>query len=121
MRGGFFRASISEQRPFYNCFPAKDLGVSVNSTFKTVAVWVVILLSLVVLYQVIRTASSSNKEEEINFSAFMNKVNQGDVKDVVISGDEVSGNYRKENTGFHTEFTTSSTDNSKHLRINIIR
>jgi len=47
----------------------------VNSTFKTVAVWVVILLSLVVLYQVIRTASNSNEEEEINFSAFMNKVN----------------------------------------------
>src|SRR5438105_8450836 len=116
MRGGFVRASNSEQRPFYNCFPAKDLGVSVNSTFKTVAVWVVILLSLVVLYQVIRTASSSNKEEEINFSAFMNKVNQGDVKDVVISGAEVRGHYRNENAGFHTVIPTDYPDTIKTLQ-----
>src|SRR5437016_604417 len=116
MRGGFVRASNSKQRPFYNCFPAKDLGVSVNSTFKTVAVWVVILLSLVVLYQVIRTASSSNKEEEINFSAFMNKVNQGDVKDVVISGAEVRGHYRNENAGFHTVIPTDYPDTIKTLQ-----
>jgi len=88
----------------------------VNSTFKTVAVWVVILLSLVVLYQVIRTASSSNKEEEINFSAFMNKVNQGDVKDVVISGAEVRGHYRNENAGFHTVIPTDYPDTIKTLQ-----
>src|SRR5947199_1044814 len=116
MRGGFVRASNSKQCPFFNCFPAKDLGVSVNSTFKTVAVWVVILLSLVVLYQVIRTASSSNKEEEINFSAFMNKVNQGDVKDVVISGAEVRGHYRNENAGFHTVIPTDYPDTIKTLQ-----
>ena len=87
-----------------------------NSTFKTVAVWVVILLSLVVLYQVIRTASSSNKEEEINFSAFMNKVNQGDVKDVVISGAEVRGHYRNENAGFHTVIPTDYPDTIKTLQ-----
>src|SRR5437868_10645430 len=116
MRGGFVRASNSKQLPFFNCFPAKDLGVSVNSTFKTVAVWVVILLSLVVLYQVIRTASSSNKEEEINFSAFMNKVNQGDVKDVVISGAEVRGHYRNENAGLHTVIPTDYPDTIKTLQ-----
>ena len=87
-----------------------------NSTFKTVAVWVVIMLSLVVLYQVIRTASSSNKEEEINFSAFMNKVNQGDVKDVVISGAEVRGHYRNENAGFHTVIPTDYPDTIKTLQ-----
>ena len=87
-----------------------------NSTFKTVAVWVVILLSLVVLYQVIRTASNSNKEEEINFSAFMNKVDQGDVKDVVISGAEVRGHYRNENAGFHTVIPTDYPDTIKILR-----
>ena len=87
-----------------------------NSTFKTVAVWVVILLSLVVLYQVIRTASSSNKEEEINFSAFMNKVDQGDVKDVVISGAEVRGHYRNENAGFHTVIPTDYPDTIKTLQ-----
>src|SRR5438132_5462650 len=116
MRGGFVRASNSKQRPFFNCFPAKDLGVSVNSTFKTVAVWVVILLSLVVLYQVIRTASSSNKEEEINFSACMKKWNPGDVKDVVISGAEVRGHYRNENAGFHTVIPTDYPDTIKTLQ-----
>ena len=87
-----------------------------NSTFKTVVVWVVILLSLGVLYQVIHTAAAGNKEEEINFSAFMNKVDQGDVKDITISGSEVRGHYVHENTGFHTVVPSDYPDMIKILR-----
>jgi len=88
----------------------------VNSTFKTVVVWVVILVSLGVLYQVIHTAATGTKEEEINFSAFMNKVDQGDVKDITISGSEVRGHYRNENSGFHTVVPTDYPDMIKILR-----
>jgi cell division protease FtsH len=88
----------------------------VNSTFKTVVVWVVILLSLGVLYQVIHTAAAGNKEEEINFSQFMNKVDSGDVKDITVSGSEVRGHYLHENTGFHTVVPTDYPDMIKILR-----
>ena len=64
-----------------------------NSTLKTVIVWAVIIISLVVLYQVIHIASSGKQVEEIKFSDFMNKVDQGDIKSVTIAGTEVKGDY----------------------------
>ena len=73
-----------------------------NSTLKTVVVWVVILLSILVLYQVIKTGGASKQEHEINFAQFMSAVNQGNVKDVTIAGNEVRGQFRNENTAFHT-------------------
>ena len=87
-----------------------------SSTVKTIAVWVVILLSLGVLYQVVRTASNGVKEEDINFSAFMTKVEQGDVKDVTIAGSEVRGHYRAENAGFRTVVPPDYPDTIRSLR-----
>jgi len=63
----------------------------VNSTVKTIIFWVVILISAVALWQVVKTANSGQKVQEINFSRFMSEVDQGTVKDVTISGQEVKG------------------------------
>jgi cell division protease FtsH len=87
----------------------------VNSTVKTVMVWAVILLSLLVLWQVIRTAGTGKPEEDINFSTFMNRVNQGDVKDVTISGSEVRGDYVHEDKIFHTVVPSDYPDMIKTL------
>ena len=87
-----------------------------NSTLKTIVVWVVIVVSLVVLYQVIRTAGGSKQEEEIKFSDFMNKVDQGDVKSVTISGAEVKGQYVHEDKNFHTVVPSDFPDYIKALR-----
>ncbi|HZR65369.1 MAG TPA: ATP-dependent zinc metalloprotease FtsH [Terriglobales bacterium] len=62
-----------------------------NSTVKTIIFWVVILISAVALWQVVKTANSGQKVQEINFSRFMSEVDQGTVKDVTISGQEVKG------------------------------
>jgi len=75
----------------------------VNSTVKTIVVWVVILLSIVVLYQVIKSGGG-NKEKEIYFSPdFMNYVDQGNVEKVSISLEnyEAQGQLR-DGTTFHT-------------------
>src|ERR1043166_1786407 len=88
----------------------------VNSTLKTIVVWVVIVVSLVVLYQVIRTAGAGKQEEEIKFSDFMNKVDQGDVKSVTISGAEVKGQYVREDKNFHTVVPSDFPDYIKALR-----
>jgi cell division protease FtsH len=63
----------------------------VNSTVKTIIFWVVILISAVALWQVVKTANSGQKVQEINFSRFMSEVDQGTVKDVTITGQEVKG------------------------------
>ena len=73
-----------------------------NSTVKTVVFWLVIVLSAVLLWQVVKAGNSGQKDKEVNFSQFMSDVDQGNVKEVTITGMEVRGKYRNDNSGFHT-------------------
>ena len=73
-----------------------------NSTVKTIIFWVVILISAVALWQVVKTANSGQKVQEINFSRFMAEVDQGTVKDVTITGQEVKGKLA-DGSLFHTD------------------
>jgi cell division protease FtsH len=73
----------------------------VNSTVKTIIFWVVILISAVALWQVVKTANSGQKVQEINFSRFMAEVDQGTVKDVTLTGMEVKGKLA-DGSLFHT-------------------
>ncbi len=62
-----------------------------NSTVKTVVFWLVIVLSAFLLWQVVKTSGGGQKEKEVNFSQFLNDVNQGTVAKVTINGQEVRG------------------------------
>jgi len=73
----------------------------VNSTVKTIIFWVVILISAVALWQVVKTANSGQKVQEINFSRFMAEVDQGTVKEVTLTGMEVKGKLA-DGSLFHT-------------------
>jgi cell division protease FtsH len=73
----------------------------VNSTVKTVGFWLVIVLSVFLLWQVVKAGSSGPKDAEINFSQFMSDVDQGTVKEITITGMEVRGK-KSDGTGFHT-------------------
>jgi cell division protease FtsH len=73
----------------------------VNSTVKTVVFWLVIVLSAFLLWQVVKAGSTGQKEKEVNFSQFMTDVDQGNVKEVTISGMEVRGKFTNDNSGFH--------------------
>jgi cell division protease FtsH len=88
----------------------------VNSTVKTVVFWLVIVLSAFLLWQVVKTSGGGQKEQEINFSKFMSDVNQGNVKEVTITGMEVRGKYRNENIGFHTTVPNNYPDMIKALQ-----
>jgi len=89
----------------------------VNSTVKTVLFWLVIIASVVVLYQVIRTSSQGPKEVEISYSEFVQKVQQGDVESVTINGTIVQGRYRNEkNQTFRTIILMQDQDMIKILR-----
>jgi cell division protease FtsH len=88
----------------------------VNSTVKTVVFWLVILVSAFLLWQVVKAGTAGQKDKEINFSEFMGDVDQGNVKEVTITGMEVRGKYRNDNEGFHTTVPANYPDMIKTLR-----
>ena len=87
-----------------------------NSTVKTVVFWLVIVLSAFLLWQVMKAGSAGQKDKEINFSQFLTDVDQSNVKEVTITGQEVRGKYRNDNSAFHTTAPANYPDMIKTLR-----
>ena len=87
-----------------------------NSTVKTVVFWLVIVLSAFLLWQVMKAGSAGQKDKEVNFSQFLSDVDQGNVKEVTITGMEVRGKYRNDNSAFHTTAPANYPDIYKMLR-----
>jgi len=87
----------------------------VNSTVKTIVFWLVIILSGVLLWQVVKAGSSSAKEREINFSEFESQVDQGNVTEVTIIGQEVRGKFKNDKASFHTTVPPNYPDMYKTL------
>ena len=86
-----------------------------NSNIKTAVFWVVLICVAVLLFAVVRTGQG-RKEQQITFTEFMDKVQQGQVKEVTISGNEVHGNYKDPNTGLHTLIPSNYPDVYKLLQ-----
>ncbi len=87
-----------------------------NSTVKTILFWLVIVLSCVLLWQVVKASGNGAKDKSINFSEFMSQVNQGNVSDATLMGTEVQGKYRNDKTGFHTTVPANYPDMIKQLQ-----
>jgi len=88
----------------------------VNSTVKTVVFWLVIVLSGVLLWQVVKAGGTGTKPKQINFSEFMSQVDQNNVQEVTVMGTEVEGKFRNEKTPFHTTVPPNYSDMYKPLR-----
>jgi len=88
----------------------------VNSTVKTVVFWLVIVISAVLLWTVVSKSNAGQKDKDVNFSQFMSDVDQGNVKEVKITGMEVRGKYRNDNSGFRTTVPANYPDMIKTLR-----
>ena len=86
-----------------------------NSTVKTVIFWLVIVLSAFLLWQVVKTGSSGQKEQAINFSQFLSDVDQGNVGEVTITAQEVRGKF-KDGRLFNTTAPVNYPDMIKTLR-----
>ena len=61
-----------------------------NSNIKTLIFWVVLICLVVLLFAVVRTGQGPS-EQQITFTEFLNKVQEGQVKEVTINGSEVHG------------------------------
>ena len=77
-----------------------------NSTVKTISVWLLIIAVLVTVWYVARNGNMANKEQEKSFSEFMTQVNQGNVAEVTILGQDIHGKLKagsnETNPNFHT-------------------
>ena len=87
-----------------------------SNPIKTIVFWLVILLSGVLLWQVVKAGGTGNKEAEISFSRFMQDVDHGDVYEVTIAGSEVHGKYKNNGAGFHTIAYANDPEMIKNLR-----
>jgi cell division protease FtsH len=73
----------------------------VNSTVKTVLFWLLIGVSALLLWQVVKSARDPQKDKEVNFTEFMTDVDAGHVREVTVDGMQVKGKLT-DNSGFHT-------------------
>ncbi len=85
-----------------------------NSTVKTVAFWLVIGLSALLLWQVIQAGRSGQKDKEINYSQLLSDVDQGKVHDVLVDGQQLHGKY-SDGTAFHTTVPANNSEMIKSL------
>jgi len=73
----------------------------VNSTVKTVLFWLLIGISALLLWEVIKGARDGQKDAELNVSQFMSDVDQGNVRELLVNGMEVRGKHR-DSSAFHS-------------------
>jgi len=66
----------------------------VNSTFKTVILWVTLVAVAFVLWHMIQGGTGGGKDQEIPYTEFMSQLNQGNVADVTIEGNVARGKLR---------------------------
>jgi len=73
----------------------------VNSTVKTVLFWLLIGISALLLWEVVKGARDGQKDKEVNVTQFMSDVDQNNVREITVNGMEVRGKYR-DSSSFHT-------------------
>jgi len=86
----------------------------VNSNIKTAIFWVVLICVAVLLWTVVRTGKGP-RQTTINFSQFLEDVDNGKVKAVTFNGTDVTGDYKDVNAGFRTQVPVNYPDLYKKL------
>jgi len=73
----------------------------VNSTVKTVLFWLLIGVSALLLWEVVKGARDGQKDKEINVTQFISDIDQNSVQEFTVNGMEVRGKLR-DGSAFHT-------------------
>ncbi len=72
-----------------------------NANLRNLALWVIIVLLLLALFTLFQNPGTRQASADMPFSQFLQKIDQGKVKDVLIQGPEVSGTF-DDGTRFQT-------------------
>src|SRR5436190_809131 len=86
---------------------------SLNSTVKTALLWLVIIVLVFLLWQLFHATQVAS--EQIPFSTFLDRVNQGYVEKVVIRGEEIRGETKPASPGGKREFHLNAPANYPNL------
>ena len=86
-----------------------------NSTLKTLVFWALIIGSAAALWFVVKQASAGQKVTELSASELLSQVDQGNVKDVTINGQEATGT-ETNGKSFHTIIPANYPDMYKEFR-----
>ncbi|WP_263411553.1 ATP-dependent zinc metalloprotease FtsH [Terriglobus tenax] len=87
-----------------------------NSTVKTVLIWVFMITCLVILWQFVVKGTGMGHDTTISLSQMLNDSEQGKISDVTINGTEVTGHYRDNKDQFHTTIPANYPDMYKSMR-----
>jgi cell division protease FtsH len=77
--------------------------------------WLLIGVSALLLWEVVKGARDGQKDKDMNFSEFMTNVDQGRVHDITVDGMQVKGKLT-DNSGFHTTVPANYPDMIKKLQ-----
>jgi cell division protease FtsH len=73
-----------------------------NTNFRNFALWGLIALALIAMFQMFQPSGDSQPTSEIAYSSFLKAVEQRRVESVTIQGNEITGSYTDSSTGFTT-------------------
>ncbi|MGI9413776.1 MAG: ATP-dependent metallopeptidase FtsH/Yme1/Tma family protein, partial [Hyphomicrobiales bacterium] len=76
------------------------------NNFRNFAVWVIIALLLVALFNLFQSPATRGTADEISYSRLLAEVDNGNVQDVTISGEKITGKFK----GGQTFFTNMPKD-----------
>ena len=85
-----------------------------NANFRNFAVWVIIGLLLIALFNLFQNPGPRAAGQDIAYSQFLNDIDQGRVKSVTIAGQQIAGAY-VDNTPFQTFAPQQDNDLVKRL------
>jgi cell division protease FtsH len=66
---------------------------AMNASFRNFALWVIIVLLLLALFTLFQNLVRLTSGPDIAFSQFLNEIDQGRVRDVLVQGPEIIGTY----------------------------
>ena len=73
-----------------------------NPNYRNLALWAIIAVLLIALFNLFQTPQQRGTSREIAYSDFLREVDSGRVRTVTISGDRITGTFSDNNQGFQT-------------------
>ena len=73
-----------------------------NPNYRNLALWAIIAVLLIALFNLFQTPQQRGSTSEIAYSEFLTALDAGRVKTVTIAGDRISGTYSDSSSGFST-------------------
>ncbi len=73
-----------------------------NPNYRNLALWAIIAVLLIALFNLFQTPQQRGSSHEIAYSEFLQQVDDGRVRSVTIQGDHITGTYADTSGGFQT-------------------